>query len=184
MANDNEHKEHLQTQAEAANDLREFFIDQLKDIYWAEKALVKALPKMVKNATAQELVHALNDHLAVTEHQADRIEQVFELLGKPVEAKKCEAMSGLIREAKDIMDETTRGPVRDAGIIAACQKIEHYEMASYGTLTSFAKILGESDAVELLQKTLDEEKEADARLTLVAEDHINLEALEADDEPI
>ncbi|MNJ86387.1 hypothetical protein D3C87_38810 [compost metagenome] len=156
--------------------LRELFIDELKDIYWAEKALTKALPKMVKNATSEELVVALKDHLEVTETHVERLEQVFEAIGEKAAAKKCDAMEGLISEAEDIMKDTEEGVVRDAGIISAAQKVEHYEIASYGTLVSFANILGESDAAKLLGKTLNEEKEADQTLTDIAVSSINLDA--------
>lgn len=156
--------------------LRKLFLDELKDIYWAEKALVKALPKMAKKATSSELVSALEDHLAVTETHVDRLEQVFDIIGEKAAAKKCEAMDGLITEAEEIMKETEDGVVRDAGIISAAQKVEHYEIASYGTLVSFANTLGESDAAELLEQTLDEEKEADQALTEIAESSINLDA--------
>jgi ferritin-like metal-binding protein YciE len=168
--------------SEAATDLRELFEEQLKDIYWAEKALTKALPKMAKNATSEELVDALNEHLEVTQEQVGRIEQVFEILGKKAQAKKCEAMEGLIKEGESIVEDTNEGPVRDAGIIAACQKIEHYEIASYGTLASFATLLGETDIAELLETTLEEEKEADETLTGVAESSINLEATDEEGE--
>lgn len=165
-----------------ARGLRELFEDSLKDIYWAEKALVKALPKMVKNATSDELSTALEEHLAVTVTQAGRLEEVFEILGETARAKKCEAMEGLIKEAEIIMEETEEGVVRDAGIIAAGQKIEHYEIATYGTLYAFAKILGENDAAALLEESLNEEKEADAKLTEVAEASVNIAAAEADDD--
>lgn len=156
--------------------LRELFINELKDIYWAEKALVKAIPKMVKNATSTELVSALEDHLRVTGIHVDRLEQVFEIIEEKSEEKKCPAMEGLIREADEIMKETEEGVVRDAGIISAAQKVEHYEIASYGTLVSFANTLGESDAAQLLEETLNEEKEADRVLTDIAVSSINLAA--------
>lgn len=160
----------------AAEGLRELFVDSLKDIYWAEKALTKALPKMAKNATSENLITTINDHITVTEEQVSRLEQVFELLGEKASAKKCEAMEGLIKEGETIMQETQQGPVRDAGIIGASQKIEHYEIATYGTLAAFAQTLGEDDALQLLQQTLDEEKEADTLLTEVAYNNINFEA--------
>jgi ferritin-like metal-binding protein YciE len=156
--------------------LRELFVDSLKDIYWAEKALTKALPKMAKNATSENLIATINDHLTVTEEQVSRLEQVFELIGEKASAKKCEAMEGLIKEGESIMEETEQGPVRDAGIIGASQKIEHYEIATYGTLAAFAHTLGEDEALDLLQQTLDEEKEADILLTEVAYNNINFEA--------
>lgn len=164
--------------SDAAQDLRELFEEQLKDIYWAEKALTKALPKMAKNATSEELVDALNSHLEETRGQVTRLEQVFELLGKKAQAKKCDAMEGLIKEGEGVMEETCEGPVRDAGIIAAGQKVEHYEIASYGTLAAFAKLLGENEVAGLLEATLEEEKAADSKLTEVAESAINLEAVE------
>ena len=160
----------------AAQGLRDLFEDELKDIYWAEKALTKAIPKMIKNSTSEELVTALKEHLAITEEQVTRLEQVFESVGTKAQAKKCEAMDGLIKEAEEIMESTEKGVVRDAGIISAGQKVEHYEIATYGTLSAFAKILGEDDAVSLLEETLNEEKEADEKLTEVAESSINIEA--------
>ncbi|MDF3027257.1 MAG: hypothetical protein K0S23_1564 [Fluviicola sp.] len=156
--------------------LRELFLDELKDIYWAEKALVKALPKMAKKATSSELVAAIEDHLSVTETHVERLEQVFDTLGEKAAAKKCEAMDGLITEAEDLMKEIEDGVVRDAAIISAAQKVEHYEIASYGTLVAFANTLGESEAAELLEETLDEEKEADQLLTEIAMSSINLDA--------
>lgn len=164
----------------AADGLRELLVDGLKDIYWAEKALTKALPKMAKNATAPELVAAINDHLAVTQTQITRLEQVFEAVGEKAVAKKCDAMDGLLKEGEGIMEETELGAVRDAGIIAASQKVEHYEIATYGTLRVFAQILGEDKAYELLSATLEEEKEADVTLTEIAVASINIEAAEAD----
>lgn len=168
--------------SEAATDLRKLFEDELKDIYWAEKALTKALPKMAKNATAEELKAALKDHLEVTQNQVARLEEVFEAIGKKAQAKKCDAMEGLIKEGEGIVEDTKEGPVRDAGIISACQKIEHYEIASYGTLAAFANLLGESEAASLLEETLAEEKEADTTLTSIAESSINLEANEEEGE--
>lgn len=166
--------------SDVAQGLRDLFEDSLKDIYWAEKALVKALPKMAKKATSEELVSALQEHLSVTQEQVARLEQVFESLGKPPRAKKCEAMEGLIKEGEGIMEETEEGVVRDAGIILAGQKIEHYEIATYGTLLAFAKILGEDNAANLFEQTLNEEKEADSNLTAVAESSINVQAAEMD----
>lgn len=162
----------------AAEGLRELFVDSLKDIYWAEKALVKALPKMAKNATSDNLISTINDHLAVTQEQVSRLEKVFTSIGEKAVAKKCDAMEGLIKEGESIMEETEVGPVRDAGIIAASQKIEHYEIATYGTLAAFAQTLGEDDVVLLLEKTLAEEKEADTLLTEAAYNTINFDAAE------
>lgn len=162
--------------SENAQGFRELFEDELKDIYWAEKALTKAIPKMIKNTTTDELSKALEDHLEVTKGHVDRLEKVFKSLGKAARAKKCEAMDGLIKEAEEIMEDTPEGVVRDAGIISAAQKVEHYEIATYGTLCAFAKTLGENESMELLQQTLDEEKEADETLTEIAESSVNLEA--------
>jgi ferritin-like metal-binding protein YciE len=131
---------------------------------------------MSKNAASEELVAALDDHLTVTEEHVQRLEQVFEMMGQAPKAKKCEAMEGLIKEGESILEDTKPGPVRDAGIIAACQKIEHYEIATYGTLATHARILGEDDMVALLEQTLEEEKEADTTLTQIAENSINIEA--------
>ena len=156
--------------------LMELFEDELKDIYWAEKALTTAIPKMIKNATSQELIEALTGHLAETEKQVTRVEQVFEIIGKKAEAVKCEAMAGLIREAGEIMDECEEGSMRDAGIISAAQKVEHYEIATYGTLRQFAETLSLTKVVQLLEETLAEEKASDVKLTEVAVDCINLEA--------
>lgn len=175
-------KKSTKSQSAEATGLRELLEDEIKDIYWAEKALVKALPKMAKKATSQDLVDALESHLKETENHVARLEQVFEKLGKPVRAKKCEAMDGLLKEGTEIMESTEEGVVRDAGIILAGQKVEHYEIATYGTLTEFAKTLGENEVAELLYQTLTEEKAADEKLTRVAESSINVEAAEADEE--
>jgi ferritin-like metal-binding protein YciE len=171
----------VKAKSSAAEGLRELFIDSLKDIYWAEKALIKALPKMAKNATSENLIKAINEHLAVTEQQKERLEKVFSLVGEKAVAKKCDAMEGLIKEGESIMEETEKGPVRDAGIIAASQKIEHYEIATYGTLAAFGVTLGEDDAVLLLEKTLAEEKEADTLLTEAAYNTINFDAAEEEE---
>ncbi|MFL9844469.1 YciE/YciF ferroxidase family protein [Flavobacterium rhizosphaerae] len=172
----------VKPKSDAAEGLKELFIDCLKDIYWAEKALVKALPKMAKNATTPILVKGLNDHLATTEEQVARLEQVFEKIGKKAVGKKCEAMDGLIKEGQDILESTQPGAVRDAGIIAACQKIEHYEIATYGTIIAFAKTLGHDDIAQLLHETLKEEKEADTTLTDAAYNAINFDAAGAEED--
>ena len=166
----------------AAEELRELFVDSLKDIYWAEKALVKALPKMAKNAETSALVKGIESHVKETEGQVERLEQVFDIIGEKAVAKKCDAMDGLIKEADSILEETKSGPVRDAGIIAACQKVEHYEIATYGTLCAFAKTLGETEAADLLHETLEEEKNADQTLTEAAYHDINFEAATEDTE--
>ncbi|WP_456312566.1 YciE/YciF ferroxidase family protein [Pseudomonas shirazensis] len=165
----------------AASGLTELFEDGLKDIYWAEKALTKALPLMAKNATSPELIDAITNHLTETEEQIVRLEQIFESMGKKATAKKCDAMEGLIEEGKSILEETEVGVVRDAGIIAASQKIEHYEIATYGTLRQFAETLGLTKAATLLEITLDEEKGADKKLTEVAVNTINVEAADEDE---
>jgi|SRR3954463_15946547 len=162
--------------------LLELFENELKDIYWAEKALTKALPKMAKNASSEELVEAIENHLVETEEQVKKVEQVFEILDKKPVAKKCEAMAGLIKEGEEIMKDTEKGPQRDAGIISAAQKVEHYEIASYGTLRTFAQTLGLDDAAQILEEILEEEKNADQTLTEVAESTINVEALEEAEE--
>jgi ferritin-like metal-binding protein YciE len=172
------HKNIVSPSSDAAANLRDFFIDSLKDIYWAENALVGALPKMAANATSGSLSSAILEHLAITENQVARLEKVFELLGEKAEGKKCEAMAGLLKEGDSILEETEPGAVRDAGIIAASQKIEHYEIASYGILSAFAKTLGENDAAKLLTQTLAEEKEADCLLNDVALNLVNIVAAE------
>lgn len=164
--------------SDAATDLRELFIDSLKDIYWAENALVGALPKMSDNATAASLSGAILEHLHVTENHVARLDKVFDILGEKAEGKKCEAMAGLLKEGDSILLETTPGSVRDAGIISASQKIEHYEIATYGTLVAFAKALGENDAAKLLTQTLAEEKEADCLLNDIALNTVNIVAAE------
>jgi ferritin-like metal-binding protein YciE len=157
--------------------LRELFIEELKDIYWAEKHLLKALPKMKKAATSEELASAFEEHLAVTEEQVKRAEQVFDLLELSPRAKKCEAMDGLVKEAQEIIEDTPKGTsVRDAGLIIAAQKVEHYEIAAYGSLVQLAKTMGENEVADLLQLTLDEEKETDQLLTELAVSGINISA--------
>jgi ferritin-like metal-binding protein YciE len=154
--------------------LQELFVDELKDIYWAEKHLTKALAKMAKKATSDELRSSLENHIAETENQITRLEQVFEIIGEKAVAKKCEAMEGLIKEGESIMEDTEDGSItRDAGIISAAQKSEHYEIASYGTLRTLAKTLGYDQAAELLDSTLAEEKKTDELLTQLAEGFIN-----------
>lgn len=160
-----------------SSQLMKLFEDELKDIYWAEKALTKAIPKLIKNSTSEELKTALENHLGETEGQVTRVEQIFKLLGKRAISVKCEAMNGLIKESDDIIDECEEGPVRDAGIISAAQKVEHYEIASYGTLKAFAKTLNLPDVIELLDDTLNEEKAADKKLTEISTSVVNEQAL-------
>jgi len=159
------------------NGLMQLFENELRDIYWAEKALTKAIPKMIKNSTSKDLIKGLEDHLEQTKRHVERCEQAFEILGKSASAKKCEAMAGLTKEAEEIMEESEEGMVRDAGIISAAQKVEHYEIATYGTLCAFAKTLGEDEIANLLEKTLKEEKEANDKLTKIAESSVNEKAL-------
>jgi ferritin-like metal-binding protein YciE len=159
----------------AAENLHELFVDELKDIYDAEKQLTKALPKMAKAADSQDLRAAFEEHLEITRMQVNRLEEVFKSLGLPARGKSCEGMKGLIEEGQEKMQELEQGPTLDAALIASAQKVEHYEIASYGTLATFAEIMGHQDAKDLLGQTLDEEKEADEKLTQVAGE-INFEA--------
>lgn len=159
--------------------LEKFFIDALKDIYWAEKHLVKALPKMQKGATTEELKNAIGEHIAQTQEQVTRLEEVFALFDKKPQAKKCEAMEGLIEEGASVLEDTEDGSMtRDVAIIIASQKVEHYEIASYGGLVQLAKTMGNDKAARILEKTLEEEKETDQLLTEIAEGGINWEAVQ------
>lgn len=177
----NQSREKSASDGMRSSQLMKLFEDELKDLYWAEKAITKAIPKMIINVTSQELKEALESHLAETHKQISRIEMVFEIIGKKATAKKCEAMEGLIKEAEEKMDSCEVGAMCDAGIISATQKVEHYEIASYGTLRQFAETLGIDDAVDLLQTTLDEEKATDEKLTEIAISSINVQA-KVDDE--
>jgi len=160
--------------ANGNSQLDKLFTDSLKDIYWAEKHLTKTLPKMKKKATTDELKSAIEEHLAQTEEHVSRLEQVFQLCGKKAQAKKCDAMEGLTKEGDSIMEETEPNTMtRDAGIIMAAQKVEHYEIATYGSLVQLAKTLGRNDAAEILHQTLEEEKQADEKLTEIAEWNVN-----------
>ena len=157
--------------------LEKFFVDQLKDIYYAEQHLVKALPEMQKAATSEELEDAFEEHLKQTERHVKRLEKVFQLIGKKAEGKKCDAIEGLTKEAKSIISETKEGSMtRDAALIIAAQKIEHYEIATYGGLVQLAITMDLHRAAELLDKTLQEEEETDANLTEIAETSINVKA--------
>lgn len=159
--------------------LEKYFLEELKDIYWAEKHLTKALPKLQKAATSDELADAFADHLSVTEDQVGRLEEVFEMLGETPRAKKCEAMEGLVNEAQTVIEDTEDGSAtRDVALIMAAQKVEHYEIATYGGLTQLAKTLGRDDIAELLGQTLQEEKETDELLTSIAENNSNITASE------
>ena len=157
--------------------LKELFVEELKDIYSAEKQLTKALPKMAKAATSEELANAFENHLAQTEKQITRVEQVFELLEMTARAKKCEGMAGLIQEGQQAIEDTDAGTAtRDAALIISAQKVEHYEIASYGSLVQLAKTIGLNEAIDLLQETLDEEKETDVLLTELAVSSVNINA--------
>ena len=162
--------------------LHDLFEETLRDIYFAEKAITKALPKMAKKASSEELASAFQEHLRQTEGQIERLEQVFKLIDKSARGKKCHAIEGMIEEAEEIIKEAESDTVRDAGMLAAAQAVEHYEISRYGTLVAWAQKLGLSEAAELLEETLDEEKETDEKLTDLAESEINVEADEDDEE--
>jgi len=158
--------------------LQDLFVDQLKDLYSAENQLIKALPKMAKAASDPSLQAAFTEHLEETKGHAQRLEKIFEQLGTSPKGKKCKAMEGLLEEGKEQMEEDAEPSVMDAGLIAAAQRVEHYEMAGYGTVRSYAKTLGNTQAAKLLQQTLDEEAACDEKLTELAESVVNLEAAE------
>lgn len=159
------------------SEFHEFFVDELKDIYWAEKHLVKALPKMKKAATSPELAAAFEKHAQETQIHIDTLEEVFALLDTKPAAKKCDAMAGLLEEADSIIADTDKGTLtRDAGLILAAQKVEHYEIATYGTLAVFAQNMGHTNVATLLQQTLDNEKATDVALTEIATAYVNEEA--------
>ena len=162
--------------------LHDLYVDELKDLYNAENQLLKALPKMAKAASAPELKAAFEEHLEVTRSQVARLETIFEELEISPKGKKCKAMEGLIEEGKEIMEEKGSPAVVDAALIGAAQRVEHYEMAGYGCVRTFANLLGYAQAAALLQKTLDEEGEADKKLTELAETVINVEAEEEEEE--
>ncbi|NOW96422.1 ferritin-like domain-containing protein [Mucilaginibacter sp. SG564] len=169
----------METQTAQTTDskLKEFFIDQLEDLLWAEKKLVKTLPKLQEAATSAELKDAFGNHLTQTQNHVTRLEQVFGLIGEEVDTTKCAAMAGIVDEGEDIIDETEEGTAqRDVGLIFAGQKAEHYEIATYGGMVTLAKTLGYNDAADLLSQTLEEEKEADNLLTRIAENNINYQA--------
>ncbi len=158
------------------NTLRDLYVEQLRDMYDAEKQLTKALPKMAKASTSPKLKEAFETHLRETEGHVKRLEQVFTALDMAPRGKKCKAMQGLIEEGSEMMEENGEPEVIDAGLIAAAQRVEHYEMAGYGTVRTYAQTLGEKQAATLLQQTLDEEKHADELLTQIAENTINVQA--------
>ncbi len=160
----------------ADKDLNELFLDTLKDIYYAEKQILKALPKMAKVATSEKLQAAFHKHHDETEGQIERLEQIFELIGKPARGKKCDAIEGILDEGKEIMDEYAKTSALDAGLLAAAQAVEHYEMSRYGTLKAWAIKLNMPQAAKLLDQTLNEEKKTDEALTKIAETAVNYEA--------
>lgn len=160
----------------AEKDLNDLFLDTLKDIYYAEKQILKALPKMAKAAHDEKLAAAFEKHEAETEGQVERLEQIFELLGKPARGKTCDAIQGILEEGKEIMSEYKGAAALDAGLLAAAQAVEHYEISRYGTLKQWATQLGMRDAVKLLDATLKEEKRTDESLTTLAETAVNAAA--------
>jgi len=160
-----------------ANSLQELYVEQLQDLYSAEQQIIKALPKMIEETQSDELRNALNEHLQVTQTQAGRIETIFEELGEKAEGEKCKGMEGILKEGSELVKDAGDG-VRDAAIIAAAQRVEHYEMAGYGTARTYATLLGFDEAANSLEQTLEEEKEADQTLSGLAEE-LNVEALEA-----
>jgi ferritin-like metal-binding protein YciE len=166
----------------ALDSLHDLYVDELKDLYNAETQLLRALPKMAKAASAPQLRAAFTEHLEVTRGQVARLETIFERLQASPKGKKCKAMEGLIEEGKEVMDEDAVPAVMDAALIAAAQRVEHYEMAGYGCVRTFARLLGYTDAADLLQQTLDEEAEADKALIHLAETTINIKADEQNGE--
>jgi len=161
--------------------LRELYVEQLRDLYDAENQLIKALPKMAKEASSDELRQGIEEHLEQTRGHAERLEQIFEQLGEKAKGKKCKAMQGLLDEGKEVLEEDMEEDTKDAAIIAAAQRVEHYEISGYGTARTYANLLGENEAAGLLEETLNEEKETDQKLTQLAEE-INVEAAEGSGE--
>jgi ferritin-like metal-binding protein YciE len=159
--------------------MEDLFVEQVEDLYDAEQRLVKALPKMSKAVSSRELAEAIDVHLDETKEEVERLEQVFSRLGRSAKAKTCEAMKGLIDEAEDVISDIEQPELRDAAIIASCNRMEHYEIAGYGTASAFARTLGRDEIASLLEKTLEEEKRADKKFTALAVRTINNEALRA-----
>jgi len=162
-----------------AKTLRELYVDELKDIHNAENQILQALPKMVQAATAPNLKKGFQDHLEQSRGHVQRLEQIFKDLGEQPGGKKCKGMEGLLKEGQEVMTELTDPEVKDAALISAAQRVEHYEMAAYGTVRTYAKTLGEKGAAQVLQQTLDEEGETDKKLTRLAEHGINVKAMNA-----
>ncbi len=156
--------------------LQKLYEEQLKDLHSTERQIIQALPKMIKAAEDEELSATLDEHLAVTKEQLARLDSIFEKLGKRGTGKKCKGMEGILEEGKELLDKDADADVLDAGIIAAAQHVEHYEIAGYGTVAAYARLLGDKDAEKLLRRSLDEEKEADEKLSKLAERRLNLEA--------
>ncbi len=175
-----ENKNKVNAKSNTSHGLRDLFEVGLKDIYYAEKIMNKTLKKMVKNASSPELVNSLKNQIKETKEHVNRLEKIFEHNGIEPKGKKCDAMDGILKETKDLMNETDMGVVRDAVIIASDQKAKHYEIATYGTLHAFAKTLGEKQAANLLALNLDEDKKMDALLTGIAMASINRDAFKAD----
>jgi len=155
--------------------LQKLYVEELRDLHSAERQIIQALPKMIKAATSPDLKAGLQKHLEITKEQLARLDQIFEKLGKKGTGKKCKGMEGVLADGKEILEEDMAPEVKDAGIISAAQHVEHYEMAGYGTVRTYAQLLGEKDAMKLLQQTLDEEGDSDKQLTKLAE-RINVEA--------
>ena len=157
------------------NSLKDLYLDEIKDLYDAEHQIIKALPNLIDATSSEELRSALTEHLETTKQQAERLEQIFEMMGEKAKGKKCKGMEGVIKEGSEVIEENDDDEVRDAGIIAAAQRVEHYEIAAYGTAHTYARLLGDEASAELLEQTLNEEKDADRKLTELAE-QINVEA--------
>lgn len=162
----------------AQNGLRALWIDELRDLYDAENRLVKALPKMAKAANSEKLRAGFEEHLEQTKRHVDRLKEIFENVGERAKAKKCAGMVGIIKEGDEMLEEDFEGAVMDAAIISAAQRVEHYEIAAYGCVRDWAELLGENEAKELLEKTLEEEKQTDQKLTEIARDEVNPQAKE------
>lgn len=161
----------------SAKGLEDLFLDGLKDIYYAEKKILKALPKMARGAESEEVSAAFEKHRVETEGQVDRLEQVFDLIGKPARGKTCPAIDGILEEGSEILEEYKGSPALDAGLVAAAQAVEHYEIARYGTLVAWAEQLGMGDAVDLLQATLEEESATDEALSALGQGGVNERAM-------
>jgi ferritin-like metal-binding protein YciE len=162
----------------SVSSMAELFLDELKDLYSAEKQITKALPKLVKAATSPDLREAFETHLEETKGHVERLEKAFELLGKPVRGKMCHGMEGVLEEGSEVLEDTDKGDVRDAALISAAQRVEHYEIAAYGSVREYATLLGQNEIAELLEETLNEEKAADQKLGKVAKS-VNSQALQA-----